>query len=218
MTKTPTLLVSSPMIPAAGMSLLFSLLLFGLLYSVIRAGHHVLEKTDNLPTIDFVRLKHDTEIETLARRKPPPPPAQPPPPSKMKIANDAGAQQGLSGLNIPSLDLKADVGGGLMGGNKASAAAMFDGDIIPLQCPPTSYPSDARRAGLSGWVQIEFVVGPDGSVRSARAVDAQPRGVFEAAAVLAAQRCKFKPKMEDGKAVEQRGRRKWDFNLNKGAE
>lgn len=92
---------------------------------------------------------------------------------------------------------------------------MFDGDIIPLQCPPVSYPSDARRAGLSGWVQIEFVVGPDGSVRSAKAVDAQPRGVFEAAAVMAAQRCRFKPKMVDGKPVEQRGRRKWNFDLNK---
>jgi periplasmic protein TonB len=55
-------------------------------------------------------------------------------------------------------------------------------------------------------------------VRSARAVESQPRGVFEASAVLAAQRCKFKPKMVDGKPVEQRGRRKWNFDLNKGAE
>jgi len=65
---------------------------------------------------------------------------------------------------------------------------------------------------------VELVVGPDGSVRSARAVDAQPRGVFEAAAVMAAQRCKFKPKMEDGKPVEQRGKRKWNFTLNKSGE
>lgn len=203
-----------PMIPALGLSLVFSLLLFGLLYSVIRVGQRVLEKSEALPTIDFVRLKRDTEVETLTRRKPPPPPQQPPPPSKMKIVADTAPQAGLSGLDVPSLDLKADVGGSLMGGNKGSAAAAFDGDIIPLQCPPTSYPSDARRAGLTGWVQIELVVAPDGSVRTARAVDAQPKGVFEAAAVMAAQRCKFKPKMADGKPVEQRGRRKWNFNLN----
>lgn len=209
---------NNPMLPALGMSVVFSLLLFGLLYSVIRVGHRVLEKTDALPTIDFVRLKRDTEVETLSRRKPPPPPAQPPPPSKMKVVSDAAAQTGLSGMDIPSLDLKADVGGSLMAGNKgAGAAAMFDGDIIPLQCPPTAYPADARRAGLSGWVQIELVVSPDGSVRSARAIDAQPKGVFEASAVLAAQRCKFKPKMVDGKPVEQRGRRKWNFDLNKSA-
>jgi protein TonB len=213
----PLAVFKNPMLIATAMSLAFSLLLFGLLYSVIRVGHHVLEKTDALPTIDFVRLRRDTEVETTQRHKPPPPPPQPPPPSKMKIASDVGPQQGMS-LDVPSLSLKADIGGGMMGGNKATAAAMFDGDIIPLQCPPVSYPSDARRAGLNGWVQVELVVGPDGAVRSARAVDAQPRGVFEAAAVMAAQRCKFKPKMEDGKPVEQRGKRKWNFTLNKSGE
>jgi periplasmic protein TonB len=55
-------------------------------------------------------------------------------------------------------------------------------------------------------------------VRSARAIEAQPKGLFEAAAVMAAQRCRFKPKMENGLPVEQRGRRKWNFDLNKGAE
>jgi hypothetical protein len=34
------------MIPAAGVSLLFSLALFGLLYSVIHVGHRALEKQE----------------------------------------------------------------------------------------------------------------------------------------------------------------------------
>src|SRR4051812_49029468 len=114
----PLSVLQSPIISATAASLVFSLLLFGLLYSVIRVGHHVLEKSEALPTIDFVRLKRDTEVETLARHKPPPPPSQPPPPSKMKITSDVGAQQGLA-LDVPSLNLKADLGGGLMGGNKA---------------------------------------------------------------------------------------------------
>jgi periplasmic protein TonB len=215
--KTNTAVSRSAMIPAAGLSLIFSLSLFGLMYSVIKAGHGVLEKKDALPTIDFVRLKRDTEVETLSRRKPPPPPPAPPPPQKMKIAGEAVARQGL-GLEIPNLDLKADVGGELMGGKKGGGAGMFDGDIISLQCPPVAYPSDAKRAGITGWVQIELVVGPDGLVRSAKAVDAQPRGLFEAAAVMAAQRCKFKPKVVDGVPVEQRGRKKWNFNLNKAGE
>jgi protein TonB len=204
--------------PAAGLSLVLSLVLFGLLYSVIKAGHSGLTKKDALPTIDFVRLKRDSEVETLSRHKPPPPPPAPPPPAKMKVTSDSVARSALSGMDIPTLNLKADVSGeGLAGAKAPSAAAMFDGDIIPLQCPPTAYPSDARRAGLSGWVQVEFVVNPDGSVRSAKAVESQPHGVFEAAAVIAAQRCRFKPKMTDGKPVEQRGRRKWNFDLNKTA-
>lgn len=210
-----TILKPGATLPAAGTALLLSMLLFGLLYSVIRAGHAHLEKRDALPTIDFVRLKRDSEVETLQRRKPPPPPPAPPPPAKMKIASEAVSQPGLSGLDIPNLNLKADVNGSGLAGKGPSAAALFDGDIVPLQCPPTAYPADARRAGLTGWVQVEFVVNPDGSVRSARAIEAQPKGLFEAAAVIAAQRCKFKPKMVDGQPVEQRGRRKWNFDLNK---
>jgi protein TonB len=204
---------AAPTLSAAGAALFFSLLLFGLLYSVIRIGQAHLEQREALPTIDFVRLKRDTEVETLQRRKPPPPPPAPPPPAKMKIASDAVTQAGLSGLEIPDLNLRADVSGSALAGKGPSAAAMFDGDI--MQCPPTSYPADARRAGVTGWVQVEFVVNPDGSVRSARAIEAQPKGLFEASAVIAAQRCKFKPKMVDGKPVEQRGRRKWNFELNK---
>lgn len=205
------LLSQSITIPAAIAAFAFSLAMFGLMHKVIEGGHAVLESKEVLPTIDFVRLKRDTEVETLSRSKPPPPAPPPPPPAKMKVAAVALPTESLAGMEIPDLDLSANVGGTALVGNKA----MFDGDIIPLQCPPVSYPSDARRAGLSGWVQIEFVVGPDGSVRSAKAVDAQPRGVFEAAAVMAAQRCRFKPKMVDGKPVEQRGRRKWNFDLNK---
>jgi periplasmic protein TonB len=207
------------MLPATGVALALSLALFGLMYAVIRAGHAHLERKDALPTIDFVRLKRDSEVETLSRRKPPSPPPAPPPPAKMRVATESVAQAGLTGLEIPDLNLRADVGGAALAGSKGpSAAALFDGDIVPLQCPPTTYPADARRAGLTGWVQVEFVVNADGSVRSARAIEAQPKGVFEASAVLAAQRCKFKPKMVDGKPVEQRGRRKWNFDLNRGAE
>jgi protein TonB len=219
MNATAATINSRSMLPAAGAAMLMSLALFGLLYSVIRAGHAHLAKREALPTIDFVRLKRDSEVETVSRRKPPPPPPAPPPPAKMKVASESVAQPGLSGLEIPNLNLKADVSGSALTASKGpTAAALFDGDIVPLQCPPTTYPADARRAGLAGWVQVEFIVNPDGSVRSARATDAQPKGIFEAAAVIAAQRCRFKPKMVDGKAVEQRGRRKWNFDLNKGTE
>jgi protein TonB len=207
----------SATVPAAAAALVFSLLLFGLMYSVIRVGQHKIDKPQVLQTIDFVRLKRDSDLETLSRRKPPPPPPpQPAPPAKMKIASAAGAQASLSGMEIPNLNLTADLGGA-MGGVKG-ASGMFDGEIIPLQCPPPVYPSEARRAGITGWVQVELVVAPDGSVRSAKAIDAQPRGMFEAAAVLSQQKCRFKPKVVDGVPTEQRGRRKLNFGLNKAAE
>jgi protein TonB len=94
---------------------------------------------------------------------------------------------------------------------------MFDGDLIPLQRIPPQYPRDAARAGITGWVIVEVLVNPDGTVRSARVTDAKPKGLFEAAAVQAALRFKFKPKVVDGKPVEQKGSQKIDFNLNQAA-
>ncbi|MFL6548663.1 MAG: energy transducer TonB [Povalibacter sp.] len=218
--KTPdvrALLNRSPMLMAAMMSVLLSLVIFALLYGAIHAGKFVAEEREVLQTIDFVRLKRDSEVETLSRRKPPPPPAQPPPPAKMRVAAEA-VQQGPSAMEIPSLNLSATVGGGPIAGQMGKgAAAMFDGDLLPLQRIPPQYPRDAARSGISGWVQLEVLVNADGSVRSAKVVDAKPRGIFEASAVQAVMRWKFKPKIQDGKPVEQRGAQKIEFNLNAAA-
>ena len=57
-------------------------------------------------------------------------------------------------------------------------------------------------------------VNPDGSVRKARVVEAKPKGLFEAAAVTAVQKWRFKPKTVDGKAVEFHGVQRIEFNLS----
>ena len=211
--KLPKWASSSPMVLALMLSVLFSLTLFALMYSAIHAGKFIAEKSETLQTIDFVRLKRDTEVETLSRWKPPPPPAQPPPPAKMQVAAQAVSQD-MTAMEIPTMNLSASVSGGPMGGTLAKGAAMFDGDLMPLQRIPPQYPRDAARSGITGWVQLEVLVNADGSVRSAKVLDAKPRGMFEAAAVQAVMRWKFKPKIKDGKPVEQRGAQKIEFNLN----
>jgi protein TonB len=207
-----------PIFPAAAASIVFSFALFGLLYSLISVGHRMLEKQEPLQTIDFVRLKHDTDVETTARRKPPPPPTQPPPPAKMRVATEAVQQDGLSGFSVPNLNLTAAVGGGPIAGKAGGpGGGMFDGDLMPLQRIPPQYPRDAARAGITGWVQLEVVVNADGSVRTARVLDAKPKGMFEASAIQAVLRWKFKPKVVDGKPVEQKGSQKIDFSINQAA-
>jgi protein TonB len=91
---------------------------------------------------------------------------------------------------------------------------LFDGDIIPLQRIPPQYPRDAARNNITGWVQLEVLVNPDGTVRSARVLDSKPKGLFEAAAVQAVLRWKFKPKVVNGLPVQQKGSQKIEFNLN----
>jgi protein TonB len=211
--RRPKITFKHPMVPALGLAVAFSLVLFMLMYSAIHVGKFVHEKSETLQTIDFVRLKRDTEVETLSRRKPPPPPAQPPAPQKMKVATEA-VKSDMTAMEIPTLNLSASVSGGPMGGTLGTGAAMFDGDLLPLQRIPPQYPRDAARAGITGWVQLEVLVNADGSVRSAKVLDAKPRGIFEASAVQAVMRWKFKPKIKDGQPIEQKGAQKIEFNLN----
>jgi protein TonB len=192
--------------------------LFSLMYAVVHVSGHGVKKTEMLQAVDFVRLRRDSQVESLERRKPPPPPPKPPPPpSKMRVET-ASVQANGGGFAMPNVNLNANVGGGAFLGQMGSGGGggIFDGDIIPLQRIPPAYPRDAARNGITGWVQLEVLVNPDGSVRTARVLDAKPRGLFEAAAVQAVLRWKFKPKVVNGLPVEQKGAQKIEFNLASG--
>jgi periplasmic protein TonB len=76
------------------------------------------------------------------------------------------------------------------------------------------YPPDAYRSRSQGWVEVEFTVGADGSVSNAAVVNAEPSRVFNSAALNAIKRWTFKPKMDNGKAVDDRLRRRIEFKLS----
>jgi protein TonB len=212
-------LVRSPMVSAFGLSLLVTAGLFWLMHAFMGAKGHGADAIEALPAIDFVRLRRDSQVETLERRKPPPPPPeQPPPPARMKVATESVQQQSApTPFAMPNLGLSANVGGGPflgeMGGVSGASTSMFDGDIIPLQRIAPQYPREAARARITGWVQLEVTVNADGSVRSAKVTDAKPKGLFDAAAVTAVLRWKFKPKIVNGTPVEQRGLQRIEFDL-----
>jgi protein TonB len=202
-------------VPIFLLALACALGLFSLMYTVIHVSGHGAQKSETLQTIDFVRLRRDSQVESMERRKPPPPPPKPPPPPAKMRVETASVQAGGGGFAMPNVNLNANVTGGTFNGQMgAGGAAMFDGDIIPLQRIPPQYPRDAARNGITGWVQLEVLVNPDGSVRSAKVIDAKPKGLFEAAAVQAVLRWKFKPKVVNGQPIEQKGAQKIEFNLN----
>jgi TonB family protein len=66
------------------------------------------------------------------------------------------------------------------------------------------YPRAAERRGDSGWVDIIFTVAVDGTVKDAMVRDSMPEGVFDRAAVRAAEKWEFEPVIEDGLVVEKR--------------
>jgi TonB family protein len=63
------------------------------------------------------------------------------------------------------------------------------------------YPEVARRAGISGTVILEVVVGKDGAVKDVQVLRAAPMGLTEAA-VEAVRLWRYQPSTLNGKAVE----------------
>lgn len=67
-----------------------------------------------------------------------------------------------------------------------------------------SYPSDALKKGIEGWVELAFTVMPNGTVDEIEVRNASPADVFDDAAMKAIRQWRFEPVMRNGKAVPQR--------------
>ncbi|MDO1527656.1 energy transducer TonB [Fulvimonas sp. R45] len=93
----------------------------------------------------------------------------------------------------------------------ASAGATRDA-VLTRQVNPR-YPTSAQRAGIEGWVEVDFTVDVEGDVRDAKVAEAQPRHVFDRSALEAVNRWKFEPAMRDGKPVASQLRRRIQFKL-----
>ena len=76
---------------------------------------------------------------------------------------------------------------------QSAAAQASSNELRPISTPSPRFPPEAFRAGTSGEVQVEFTVGTDGSVISARIVRANPPRVFDREALNAVKRWKFQP-------------------------
>jgi protein TonB len=79
---------------------------------------------------------------------------------------------------------------------------------------PPEYPREAYIKHLEGWVEVEFTVTPAGQVAAATVAGANPARIFNDAALRAVQRWTFKPRMDNGKAVEEHIKRRIEFKLS----
>jgi TonB family protein len=68
------------------------------------------------------------------------------------------------------------------------------------------YPEAASQRSVGGWVDLQFLVGTDGSVSDQAVVGAQPAGMFEQAALDAVAQWRYQPVLRAGQAVSQRAR------------
>ncbi|MCO7201488.1 energy transducer TonB [Pseudoalteromonas sp. OANN1] len=82
-----------------------------------------------------------------------------------------------------------------------------DGQATPLVRSNPNYPPAAARDGVEGWVEMEFAISPQGEVIDVKVTNAEPKRVFDQAAVRALRKWKYRPLIVDGKPQPQYAQR-----------
>jgi periplasmic protein TonB len=184
-------------IPIAGLAgALFTASMFWMLWTLVEPSFGIAERIE-APRVEFSAIHRDTEVVTRRRerieREPPPPTPETP-----RIGSTDGGVDNHVARVLPIVDT-----GGAR--SRITMAAGSDRDVIPLVRVKPDYPQSALRRELEGWVRVQFTITAAGGVKDAVVVDAEPKGVFDDAALKAIVRWRYNPKVENGAAVERVG-------------
>jgi len=169
--------------------------------------------------------KSPEEIEALEMAPPPPPPPPddpPPPPEPEQEEPPPELDTPPPPISLEQLDMALNPGtGGSMAGDFALPTFDVDstdlggleifelGDVDSPPQPRTkiefSYPSAAKRRGITGVVKVEYIVDENGRVEQINIVDSPDR-ILSNATIEVLERARFQPAEKSGRAVKVRMR------------
>ncbi|MDP7561622.1 MAG: energy transducer TonB [Methylococcales bacterium] len=191
-----------------------SIALFWFMQFMISNNQQGLNKVASLQMTEFIRLKKDSNLNTKDRRIPKKPkPNKRPPPPKMKM--QANPIKNLKPkMDMPDLDLPLELSHMGMKGVEIGVGNIST-NVIPLVRIAPRYPMRAANRRIEGWVKVQFTITKEGKVADAVVVDSEPKNTFDRAALSAIKRWKFKAKIIEGMAFEQRAEQLLEFKLTK---
>ncbi len=187
------------MLARAGTALMMAMgVTFGLLFLMqllIAIGGDATTESRTGRIVDFVRVKRD---ETVERKKPKPKkpaqPDQPPPDMPQPQMDNMDMSMDSIGISPVSIDPNASMNIGL-------GFSGADGEYLPIVKVNPVYPRRALERGIEGYVLLEFTVTRLGTVENAVVIEADPPNIFDRAAIQAASKFKYKPRVVDGEPI-----------------
>jgi protein TonB len=189
---------------AAIVAVVATFAVFLLMQSLISSGKSVVAEDNFGRLVEFVDITKQDDLQTKQRKpkKPPVVPSAPPQIAAPKPdlnnasnANDAGS------FVAGDIDInpQMDVDSGLSGSSNS------DGEYLPIVKIAPQYPRSAAQRGIEGYVVLEFTVTALGTVTDVKVIEAEPATIFNQAAIAAAKKFKYKPKISNGQAQEVKG-------------
>lgn len=193
--------------------LVVNFVLFAVMHALVSHRSEADALSQIRPVFDFLRLKREETTERKTRRAPERKASRPAvnaaplaiakssAPGRQGIAAPAGDfSHGFSLAGRPYLGAVGDAGG-----EPGGSGSGFGSEAIPLVRVDPQYPPHAQSRGVEGWVLLKFTITPEGTTKDIEVLDADPKGYFERAAKDAVRRYKYKPRIEDGVAVDWPG-------------
>ncbi len=170
--------------------------LFYIMSALIASGKEAVVDANSLKIVDFVRIKQEDTVQRKKRKvekpeKPKAPPPTLPKPQLDRFKVNTKLNRGISfnpNINVAQTTLQAG-----------------EGDYLPIVKVQPIYPRRALSRGIEGYVIVEFMVTKLGTTQDIKVVEAKPTGYFERAAIKAAQKFKYKPKVINGEPVDVAG-------------
>jgi len=179
-----------------------------LMQALIASGQTAITKETNTRIVDFVRVKREEHLESK-RAKPdrprnpddaPPEAPQPSMENTAELGEATNVVEASQSAPVPVSDVDISVSPGF-----GITAGSADGDYLPIVKVAPVYPRRAVDRGIEGYVIVEFTVTKTGAVRDPRVVECEPSTIFNKAALDAALKFKYKPRIVNGEAIEVHG-------------
>ena len=188
-----------------GVAFVVSLFLFYFMSTLISGPVDLRQKEDLGGLVEFIRVKPRSFLDEKKRSLPPKKPKHKKPP-KMQKRTEALPQTLKMNLNMKLPDIRSVLrsGGPAVGGLGGQG---LGGEVMPLVRVEPVYPRRAALQGIEGYVTLQFNITPAGTVSDIRILDSRPQRVFDSSAIQALRKWKYRPKIEDGKAVSQLNQR-----------
>ncbi|MBT8443967.1 MAG: TonB family protein [Gammaproteobacteria bacterium] len=201
--------ISGPLVPwtSAPIRLLVALVssffitaaLLFMMQTLIETGRKALTDSNPVSFAEFVRVKRAEKIEMRDEK-----PQKIMPETKPQVVTqviDADTDVGAIDIGLQNQSIM-DVN---VGGFGVSAAlgdyGMSDAEYMPIVRVVPMYPRQAAVLGLEGYVIVSFTVSTTGTVKDCIIVESS-NAIFNRAAVQAALKFKYKPRIIDGNPVE----------------
>lgn len=183
--------------------------------TIVVSGTKKLDQA-SLANINFIRVLNESKIEKKNRIKKKIPKQQKlkTPPKNISIKQPKMAVNNPTlDINIPQINMPVNISSANFLNGAVLNQGIGNSEAMPILRIPPIYPRRAKMLKKEGYVKLKLFISKNGLVNKAEIIESNPKKLFDKAALTSVYGWKFKPRVIDGKPIEQIATQTLEFKL-----